>query len=182
MLVNAAYAFEIGNTGLAYRYVNRYWEEGQALGDVLKCVPPTNPATDEIVHHYLVGRIDGVIVACIKLAVFAEGDGTRVCQVGPLAVDPHLQKSGLGKHMIAHAERMIIDGGYNVSHLQIYVVNHRTDLIPYYESRGFTHLEVRDFYYTGYPDLSAIICRPSKFLVMRKPVGAATTVALVIAG
>ena len=54
---------------------------------------------------------------------------------GLLAIDPGYQRRGLGKKLIDQAEGFCRDAGCSL--MQIRVLNHRTELPPFYEKVGY---------------------------------------------
>ncbi|MET9254093.1 N-acetyltransferase [Streptomyces sp. NPDC003717] len=79
----------------------------------------------------LVVERDGALVACCQL----EHRGTHA-YFGMFAVSPALQGAGLGKQVIAEAERRArADWGATEMHMT--VISVRDDLIAFYERRGY---------------------------------------------
>ncbi|MEU6097041.1 GNAT family N-acetyltransferase [Streptomyces sp. NPDC047079] len=74
---------------------------------------------------------DGAIVACCQL----EHRGEHA-YFGMFAVSPALQGAGLGKAVIAEAERMA-QGAWGATEMQMTVISVRDDLIAWYERRGY---------------------------------------------
>ena len=74
---------------------------------------------------------DGVIVACCQL----EHRG-RHAYFGMFAVSPALQGEGLGKTVIAEAERQAREV-WGVTEMHMTVISVREDLIAWYERRGY---------------------------------------------
>ncbi|MEU6100777.1 GNAT family N-acetyltransferase [Streptomyces flaveolus] len=74
---------------------------------------------------------DGVIVACCQL----EHRG-RHAYFGMFAVSPALQGEGLGKTVIAEAERRAREE-WGVTEMHMTVISVREDLIAWYERRGY---------------------------------------------
>jgi len=60
----------------------------------------------------------------------------RVCPFGMFAVRPDLQGAGLGRAMLAEAERIARDE-WHCREMQMRVITLRTELIAWYERRGF---------------------------------------------
>ena len=54
---------------------------------------------------------------------------------GLLSIDPDYQGRGLGRKLIEQAEQFCRDAG--CSRMQIRVLNHRTELPPFYERLGY---------------------------------------------
>ncbi|MEV0258267.1 GNAT family N-acetyltransferase [Streptomyces sp. NPDC050732] len=74
---------------------------------------------------------DGVLVACCQLA--HRGDHAYF---GMFAVSPALQGAGLGKEIIAEAERAARET-WGVREMHMTVISAREDLIAWYERRGY---------------------------------------------
>ncbi|MET8636490.1 GNAT family N-acetyltransferase [Streptomyces sp. NPDC004680] len=74
---------------------------------------------------------DGAVVACCQLA--HRGDSAYF---GMFAVSPVLQGAGLGKEIIAEAERAA-RADWGVTQMQMTVISVREDLIAWYERRGY---------------------------------------------
>ncbi|MGW3988843.1 GNAT family N-acetyltransferase [Streptomyces sp. NPDC004830] len=74
---------------------------------------------------------DGRIVACCQL----EHQGEHA-YFGMFAVSPALQGAGLGKLIIAEAERQARET-WGVTEMQMTVISVREDLIAWYERRGY---------------------------------------------
>ncbi|MCK8437412.1 GNAT family N-acetyltransferase [Streptomyces sp. D2-8] len=74
---------------------------------------------------------DGGIVACCQLE--HQGDHAYF---GMFAVSPRLQGAGLGKVIIAEAERQARET-WGVTEMQMTVISVRDDLIAWYERRGY---------------------------------------------
>lgn len=80
------------------------------------------------------------IVSCVN--VVAE---KSVALIGMLATEPRLQMSGLGKQMIEHAECFAREV-FGVKKFKMYVLSARTELIAFYERRGYVRTgEVHDY-------------------------------------
>jgi len=79
---------------------------------------------------------------------------------GPFAVRPGLQRSGVGRAllnaMLAEAQR------HNCACVDIEVVNHRTDILPWYEAQGYVRVG------TGSFPVPERCTRPCHFIYMRK--------------
>ena len=80
-------------------------------------------------------RVPLSIAGCIKLRVYTEADGRRLCEFGPFCVAPTNQNGGVGTILFKVAERFAVF--YGATGLRITVVNHRTDVIAWYTKRGF---------------------------------------------
>ena len=72
----------------------------------------------------------GTIVACVQVS-----DLGGVAYLGQLAVEPARQASGLGRSMIAAAEAYA--RGLGATRVEMTVIADRTELISYYQRRGY---------------------------------------------
>ena len=89
----------------------------------------------------LVAERDGAVVGCVEVAREGEGVG----YFGMLTVDPRRQAAGLGKLLIAAAEREAAQT-FGATRMVLAVVDKRPELIAYYERRGYAATgEVRPF-------------------------------------
>ncbi|MFF1790137.1 GNAT family N-acetyltransferase [Kitasatospora sp. NPDC058243] len=79
----------------------------------------------------LVAERDGRLVACCQL----EHRGDRA-YFGMFSVRPGLQGGGLGRAVLAEAERLA-GQEWGVGELEMTVIEQRVDLIAWYERRGF---------------------------------------------
>ena len=105
----------------------------------------------------LVAERDGAVVGCVEVAREGEGVG----YFGMLTVDPRQQAAGLGKRLIAAAEREAAKT-FGATRMVLAVVDKRPELIAYYERRGYAATgEVRPF-----PAPEAI---PLDLLIYSKP-------------
>ena len=102
------------------------------------------------------GRPDA-LASCMYL----EQRGDRL-YLGMLAVSPALQGRGLGKQMMAAAERHAASLGCHA--IDIRIVNRRTELPPFYRALGFVDSGTEPF------DDPALT-KPSHFILMSKSVG-----------
>lgn len=79
----------------------------------------------------LVGITDNAITACVHV----EKDGQH-CHIGMLAVNPILQGAGLGKQILAYAERFARER-FEADKFILLVLSARTELIDFYRRRGY---------------------------------------------
>lgn len=73
----------------------------------------------------------GEVVGCVHLEW--EGDGS--CYLGLLSVDPARQAKGLGGALLARAEEVARSWGCH--EVRMVVIERRTELVRYYERRGY---------------------------------------------
>lgn len=86
---------------------------------------------DRAQSRILITEQDGALVACAHVAV-DEGAG----YFGMFAVDPKRQGDGLGKQVIAEAERVARED-WNLPAMRMTVIDIRDELIAFYERRGY---------------------------------------------
>ena len=80
---------------------------------------------------------------CVQISNAGNGLG----YLGLLAVDPTLQAAGIGSLLIVAAEQALAHN-YHCSRVEMTVINLRSELIAYYERRGYIATgEVRPFPY-----------------------------------
>jgi GNAT superfamily N-acetyltransferase len=79
---------------------------------------------------------------------------------GLLSVDPSDQGRGLGRKLVEQAEQLCREAGCGV--MRIRVLNHRTELPPFYEKLGYTTACIEEVE----QDPSALI--PYHFIIMEK--------------
>jgi GNAT superfamily N-acetyltransferase len=100
---------------------------------------------------------DGGLASCMYL----EPRGDRL-YLGMLAVDPAQQKRGLGRLMIAAAQRQAHASGCRA--IDIRIVDRRTELPPFYRALGFVDAGTEPFE-------DPLLTKPCQFLRMTKAVG-----------
>ncbi len=113
-------------------------------------------------HVILVHEHEGEIVACVHLE--ETGDG---CYLGMLTTRPTLQGSGIGRRMLAAAEQWAVERlGQREMHMS--VISIRTELIAYYERRGYVRTGERRAFPYG-DERFGLPRRPDlEFVVLRK--------------
>ena len=125
-IVNEAYKIEIGNTGIAFKELDRLRD----VSDIVK----------EETHLALLGK-EIVGVVGIKLTKdkahlgelsMSQPRRSKCWCTGPLAVRPGLQKRGIGKVLLNYAEKLR-------ERCEVTVVSCRTDLVGYYQNRGYRY-------------------------------------------
>ncbi|MEE1927248.1 GNAT family N-acetyltransferase [Streptomyces sp. TRM 70351] len=78
----------------------------------------------------------GVTVACCHLERRTLADGAPAAYFGMFAVSPALQGAGLGRLVLAEAERRALDA-WDAREMHMTVIEQRADLIAWYERRGY---------------------------------------------
>ena len=90
--------------------------------------------------RFLVVEIDGQIVGCCLLqGLSPESTGSQTINAayfGMFAIQPGAHGAGLGKRVIAEAERRVQDL-WRANQMVMTVINIRTELIAWYERRGY---------------------------------------------
>jgi len=92
--------------------------------------------------------------------VYVELKENRRGYIGLLAVDPELQRAGLGRKMITAAEEFLRNAGCDFADLRVVTV--RAELQPIYERLGYSVTGIAPI-----PD-SVLLKVPSHFTVMSK--------------
>ncbi len=75
------------------------------------------------------------IIACVFLERFQSAKGVG-CYLGMLTVSPYLQAAGLGRTMLQRAEEFA--RGWGANHIILGVIQLRSELIAWYERRGYS--------------------------------------------
>jgi len=79
------------------------------------------------------------------------------CYVGLVAIEPELQAAGLGRQLLSAAEACARET-FGASALEMTVISSRTELIAYYERRGYRRTgELRPFPVAEYPHLEMVV-------------------------
>jgi N-acetylglutamate synthase-like GNAT family acetyltransferase len=120
-------------------------------------------SAEEIAHHlgtgtfFVVKDEDGALASCMYL----EPRGDRM-YLGMLAVSPTQQGRGLGRQMMAGAERHAASLGCQT--IDIRIIDRRTELPPFYRSLGFVDNGTEPFE-------DPLLTKPCHFIKMTKAVG-----------
>ena len=102
-------------------------------------------------------RGDRVLVGCVYVEL---KDGDR-SYLGLLSVDPSQQQSGLGSLLMTVAKKHCREMGCRV--MDIWIVNLRTELTPFYQRRGYVETGTLPFP----PEVQTKL--PCHFITMAKP-------------
>lgn len=107
--------------------------DAEALGEMI-----ADPA-----QRIVVATSEGAPIGCV--AVTDKGDGRAY--LGLLTVDPALQAAGLGRALLAEAER-VAGATFAATIMEMTVIVQRAELIAWYERRGYALTgERRPFHY-----------------------------------
>ncbi len=83
-------------------------------------------------QRVLLYEADGVLIASVTIS--DHGDG--VAYMGMLAVEPGRQGGGIGRWMMAAADRAAVSE-FGARRIEMTVIAQRTELVAYYERRGY---------------------------------------------
>jgi GNAT superfamily N-acetyltransferase len=109
-------------------------------------------------ERLLVGLDGEQMVGCVRVA----NSGGRLAYLGLLCVDPLLQAGGYGKQLIAAAEATAREE-FGADRIEMTVIDKRTELIAFYQRRGYAHVGTRDF--------PVVVDPPLHMVVLEKPLG-----------
>ena len=84
----------------------------------------------------VVAEHDGRMVACAHIAQDASDDGAATASFGMFSVDPSLQGGGVGKVVLAEAERVARET-LGCARMRMTVIDCRDELIAFYVRRGY---------------------------------------------
>jgi ribosomal protein S18 acetylase RimI-like enzyme len=93
----------------------------------------------------LVAERDGRMLACVHIA---EEDGTGY--LGMFSVLPELQGAGIGKQLMAEAERVVRED-WRLPAMRMTVIDLREELIAFYERRGYRRTGIKKPFPYGDP-------------------------------
>lgn len=105
--------------------------DGRRTGadDIAACI-------DRAQSVILVAERDAELLACAHVAVDHSDDGRGTGYFGMFSVRPNLQGGGVGKAMLAEAERIARDD-WRLPAMRMTVIDIRDELIAFYERRGY---------------------------------------------
>ena len=106
---------------------------------------------------FLIAESDRVLAGCVYVEL---KDGER-SYLGLLSVDPAQQQSGLGSLLMTAAEKHCREWGSRL--MEIYIVNLRTELWPFYQRRGYVETGTLPF------PADVQTKEPCHFITMEKP-------------
>ncbi len=90
------------------------------------------------------------LVACANIAVQSGEDGLPTAYFGMFSVSPDLQGGGVGKIVLAEAERIARDT-LGCARMRMTVIDAREELIAYYERRGYLRTGIKKPFPYGDP-------------------------------
>jgi GNAT superfamily N-acetyltransferase len=108
-------------------------------------------------ERLLVAELGETLIGCVNLSRRPK----RGCYLGLLCIEPTLQAGGYGKQILAAAEQ-VARTDFNADHIIMTVIDTRTELIAYYERRGYLWTgETCDFPVALDPPMFMVILRKS---------------------
>ena len=110
--------------------------------------------------RFLIADDNGFVAGVVYVGL--RGDRSYL---GLLSVDPARQKSGIGRRLMAAAEEFAREMGAH--HMDITVVNLRTELPPFYRKLGY----IDDGAEPVRPEMVPRLLQPAHFIKMTKPLG-----------
>jgi len=119
-LINLAYRGAEGWTTESTLVEGNRCSEGDIISDIKS---PNN--------YLLVYKTDNIIQACISVQ-----KNDKRAYIGSFAVNPKLQNSGIGKKVLNLAEQYAVTS-FQPEQFTMVVLSSRTELISYYERRGY---------------------------------------------
>jgi ribosomal protein S18 acetylase RimI-like enzyme len=122
-LVNSAYRGDSSRAG--------WTTEADLLGGIRIDAERVADALSSDGSVVLVHESEGAIVACVHLERMRDS-----CYLGMLTTEPTLQGRGLGKSMIAAAERWAAEH-WDSREMRMTVIVQRAELVAWYERRGY---------------------------------------------
>ncbi|MFM6906210.1 MAG: GNAT family N-acetyltransferase [Acinetobacter tjernbergiae] len=120
---------------LAYRaQSDRSWTTEKAFVDGTRITKEQlNRDLNQSNFELLVGENEyGSLVGCIGLTF----DNSSV-EIGTFAIDPTIQNLGYGREMLNYVETCITQNYSSLRRLIMYVLDVRTELMAYYQRRGY---------------------------------------------
>lgn len=114
--------------------------------------------------RFLIAEEAGALIGC----VYVELHGERA-YLGLLSVDTARQKNGLGRRLVAAAEEFAREMG--ARHMDLTVVNLRTELPPFYQKLGYRIVGIEPIRAEMVPRVT----QPCHFIRMSKPLGTAAS-------
>lgn len=118
-------------------------------------------ATDK---RLILSELSGELVGC----VLVKHEPPAVAQIGMFAVRPTLQGRGLGKGLLAEAERAARED-FQASRAEMTVIEQRPDILVWYERLGYQRTGTSEPFPYGNPRFGLPRRPDLRFLVLAKP-------------
>jgi GNAT superfamily N-acetyltransferase len=116
----------------------------------------------------IIAERDGLLLACAHVA---EEDGAGY--FGMFSVQPDLQGGGVGKALLAEAER-VAGGEWELPAMRMTVIDLRDELIAFYERRGYARTGIKKPFPYGDERYGIPKRDDLRFEVLEKPLAGAT--------
>jgi ribosomal protein S18 acetylase RimI-like enzyme len=156
-LIHRAYRGDVARAGWTH--------EADLLGGQRTDVETLSNALGDPRVMLLVAQETDAMIGCVQ--VTDKGDGAAY--LGLLTVEPSRQAGGLGRQLLSAAEQ-IAAKPFGAERVEMTVIRQRTELIAYYERRGYRRTgEERPFPH-GDPRFGLPRRRDLVFVVLEKPI------------
>lgn len=153
-LIESAYRGESAKAGWTH--------EADLLGGQRTDVEALAEIIADPAQTLIVAVEDGAPVGCVCVADKGEGRG----YLGMLTVRPTLQAAGLGRALLAEAERHARSFGARV--MEMTVIESRTELVAWYERRGYSDTGRRAPFPLDDPRFGLPKTRDLEFVILAK--------------
>mmetsp|Transcript_9495 Transcript_9495/g.29280 ORF Transcript_9495/g.29280 Transcript_9495/m.29280 type:complete len:188 (-) Transcript_9495:46-609(-) len=162
-LVNRAYAVEKDGGSLSFKRGDRYDTCAQVEEDISRALDSPMSSAFWVWFCHDVHDSDSELSTVVGVARLRFSGS--VCGFGPFAVDPCYQGRGIGSSIIHTIHRLAIE--HACSKCAIEVVNHRTDLLPFYSRHGYREIGTAPCDRAHNCDETKLV-RPSHFVLLEK--------------
>lgn len=123
-LINIAYREQSGRSWTT----EKAYVQGDRIGKV-----QLEQALQQANFELLLGELgNDEIVACIGLSL-----NDDCIEIGTFAIDPSVQNQGYGRELLNYAELYVVKNYPKIRDLVMHVLDVRTELLAYYQRRGY---------------------------------------------
>ena len=102
----------------------------------------------------------GIIIGVVVWKLIENSENEKSLYFGPIAVLPSFQGRGIGRRLLQYIYKIAAD--LSVSSISIKVINHKTDLVEFYQKLGYEIVGSSEY---PFPDR---LSKPSFFYDMKK--------------
>ena len=155
-LIESAYRGETAKVGWTH--------EADLLGGTRTSVEELQAIIGDADQVLLLGEDGGAVAACVRVMRQAEGPA----YLGMLTVAPDRQAGGLGRTVLAAAEAEAVRR-FGASCMEMTVISTRSELIAWYERRGYVLTGERRPFPAEAQDFGDLPPRDLEFVVLEKP-------------
>jgi len=157
-LIESAYRGESARAGWTHEadYLDGQRTDHEALADIINDPKQT----------MILAEDDGALIGCVVVADKGARGDAHVGYLGMLTVQPTLQAGGLGRRLIDVAEQHAREFGAGV--MEMTVVTRRTELIAWYERRGYADTGRKEPFPLDDPRFGLPRTRDLEFVVLAK--------------